>query len=442
MTGRLYILTGASGSGKTELLNNLQKKSEFNIVKANKYSTRARRNDNDDVIHSATIDSTTFDLVYNLNNVRYGIKFSDIEEQLENGKNVFIILSYIRVVKKLKLKFQDNVTVIYISSAVDSERLNKIHTDRYIGTFEPNEEQNLKLWGQFKRLKSSVELQNWKMLFSCMAELNNDWKQFLPLNESLEVRTVKLRDFHKSYLDNIHIFDHVILNYKFDEGENGIKGFDMYRQGCNILQFYLNGGKPKPHKNKPVIFVVAAASVAGKGTLLETIGDTSEKSIISIITKQAKREAKTKDKRDGMIAIGKEGEFDKEFDIQWEFHKNKSTGKGTEYAISSKQISDNIEIGCSQIVISNTNQFDMFKQRYGERVVFIYLNRLQSREDKEKYLLEHETLKDAQDKLSESDEVYENYIDKLVEFDHVLLNTSFQEDLYEQIFTLIEHYNN
>lgn len=442
MTGRLYILTGASGSGKTELLNNLQKKTEFNIVKANKYSTRARRNDNDDVIHSATIDSTTFDLVYNLNNLRYGIKFSDIEQQLENGKNVFIILSYIRVVKKLKLKFQDNVTVIYISSAVDSERLNKIHTDRYIDTFQPNEEQNLKLWGQFKRLKSSVELQNWKMLFSCMAELNNDWKQFLPLNESLEVRTVKLRDFHKSYLDNIHIFDHVILNYKFDEGENGIKGFDMYRQGCNILQYYIDGGKPKPHKNKPVIFVVAAASVAGKGTLLETIGDTSEKSVISIITKQAKREPKSKDKRDGMIAIGKDGKFDKEFDIQWEFHKNKSTGKGTKYAISSKQISDNIEIGCSQIVISNTDQFEMFKQKYGDRVVFIYLNRLQSREDKEKYLLEHETLKDAQDKLSESDEVYENYIDKLVEFDHVLLNTSFQEDLYEQIFTLIEHYNN
>jgi guanylate kinase len=226
------------------------------------------------------------------------------------------------------------------------------------------------------------------------------------------------------------------------KGLNGIKGYDMYRQGCNILKYYNNGGIAKSIKQKPVIFVVAAASVAGKGTLLETVGETSDKSIIRIITKQAKREPKSKDKRDGMVAIGKNGSFGDGFDIIWEFHKKKATGKGTEYAINSSEISTNIEKGFSQIVISNMQQFEMFKEKYNDRIVFIYLHRLQSREDKESYLLTHEIETDAIDKLNESDEVYEEYIERIVEFDHVLLNTSFQEDLYEQIFTLIEHYNN
>ncbi len=442
MKGRLFILNGASGSGKTELLNNLQKKNEFNIVKANKYSTRDRRNDNDDIIHCSNIDSTNFDLVYNLSGNRYGIKYSEIEKQLNENKNVFLILSYIRIVKILKQRYKDNVTVIYISSALDSERLNKINIERNLKEFNHSKDdiENLRL--QFKRLKSSVELTQWEKLFECMSELNSDWKKFIPLNDSLEIRTAKIRDFHKSYLDNIHIYDHVILNYKFDEGENGIKGYDMYRQGCNIMNYYLKGGISKSQKLKPVIFVVAAAPVAGKGILLETIGDTINKSIISIILKQGKREKKDKDKRDGMIAIGKNGVFDEVYDIRWEFHKDEITGKGTEYAISSKQINENSNNGCSQIVISNMEQFEMFNNKYGERIVFIYLHRLQSREDREKFLIEHEGEQEANKKLTESDKVYEDYIEKLVQFDHVLLNTSFQEDLYEQIFTLIDHYNN
>lgn len=440
MSGRLYILTGASGSGKTELLNALINNSKYNIDKAKKYSTRAKRNDNDDIIYKESIDTRNFDLVYNLSNVRYGINYKDIEDQLALNKNTFIIISYVRVIKKLKEHFAGNVSVIYISSAIDSKKLNDIHTKRYLETFKPSENQILKLWDQFKRLKSSVELKNWKMLLSCMSELSDDWKQVLPLNDSLEVRTVKLRDFHKTYLDHIYLFDHVILNYKFDEGD--IKGYDMYRQGCNIMEYYQNCSSVSKRKNKPVIFVIAAASVAGKGTLLETINDTLDPKTVSILTKKAKRDQKNSDKRDGMVAIGVNGVFDESFDIRWEFHKENESDKGTEYAISSQEIEKNIKKNNTQIVISNMQQFSMFREKYGNRVVFIYLHRLQSREDKEKYLIEHEVAENAKTKLNESDKVYEDYIEKISEFDHVLLNTSFQEDLYEQIFTLIEHYSN
>lgn len=444
--GRLFILTGASGSGKTELLNGLLRlhKEEFNMMQAKKYSTRERRNDNDDIEHSASIDISNFDLVYNLNNVRYGIKYDEIEQQINTGKNVFIILSYIRVIKQLKERFKNQVSVIYVSSAVDSKRLDKIHTDRYIDSFCPTEEQNTILWEQFKKLKISIELERWKDLFACMAELNNEWKQYLPLNDSLEVRQTKLRDFHKSYLDNIYLFDHVVLNYKFDEEEraDGIKGYDMYLQGYNIMKYYTTTEMPKRTKSKPVIFVVAAAAVAGKGILLETVGDTIEKSVIKVISKQAKRESKPKDKRDGMIAIGENGIFGADFDITWEFHKDDKSGKGVEYAISSKEVAENTKNGCSQIVISNMGQFDMFREKYNDRVVFIYLHRLQSVEDKKEYLYNNETPEDAEKKLKESDKVYDEYIKRLAEFDHVLLNTSFQEDLYEQIFTLIDYYNN
>ena len=435
----MYILTGASGSGKTELLINLLKEKDLNIEKAPKYASREKRNSNDDINHADDIEVGKYDVVYNLNKERYGIIFSEIDKLIEEGKNVFIILSYIRVVKELKERFQNKVTVIYISSAIDVERLKKIQFDRYKASFKPDEEQTRRLELQFKRLKSATNIAKWDSLFECMNELNEDWKTVLPMFESTEVRASKIRDFHKTYLDNIHVFDHVILNYKIDTGD--IKGFDMVRQARNIIACYNKPEESKKSKSKPVIFVLAAASGTGKGILMETLNICIGKDKIHVVTKQAKREAKKNDKRDGLVAIGRNGIFSSEFDIKWTFH-NDDIFQGTEYAISSEEVKRNTDSATPQIVVSNMRQFGMFREKYQNRIVFLYLHALRSKEDVEAYqYANNPTKEEAESRISEIENMYAQYIERISEFDHVLLNTAYPEDLYEQIFTLIEFYN-
>ena len=47
---------------------------------------------------------------------------------------------------------------------------------------------------------------------------------------------------------------------------------------------------------------------------------------------------------------------------------------------------------------------------------------------------------DARARLSEIEEVQADYMSRIAEFDHVLLNTTREEDMYDQMFQLLEHY--
>jgi hypothetical protein len=52
----------------------------------------------------------------------------------------------------------------------------------------------------------------------------------------------------------------------------------------------------------------------------------------------------------------------------------------------------------------------------------------------------HGSPAEAETRIREKQDVHEAYIRNIANFDHVLLNTGFQEDLYDQMFRLIEHY--
>ncbi len=433
MNNKLLILTGASGSGKTTLLNNLLELNS-NFINAPKYSTRDYRGKGDDIINDKNLSILNYDLVYNLNKERYGIRFNEIKELLDKNKNVIIVLSNIRIIKSLKSKFKGSVLSIYVSSSIDQAKIFQIQFDRYKDKFKLTKEEIKKLDWQFKKLKSSINIKNWEELFKCMVELNSDWKKVLPMFESTEIRTTKIRDFHKSYLDNIHLYDYVVLNYKVNR--KGNIGEDMTLQIKNIL----SNNKKNTISKISRLFVVIAASGVGKGELMQTIRFSLKPSKIKILSKEAKRDAKPNDKRDGLIAIGKDGKFSTDFNIPWFFHKSDKFD-GIEYAISRNEIDTNFSNNIHQIVVSNFDQIDMFKGTFGNRVSFIYLHALRNDEDVKKYQFENnKTIEEAETRINEIQTVYENYVKRNNVFSHVLLNTTYLEDLYEQTFNLIEHY--
>ncbi len=443
MKGRLYILTGASGCGKTTLLNSIcdapALSKELRAIKARKHSTRKRRGPDDDCCHSPTIDLNTFDIAYAINENLYGLKLSEIREAIDAGKNALIVISDFRIIRRLKEALREAAVCVYISSAIDPAKLQRVQLARH--GFDPKVRARSRLKRQFSRLRSAARLNQWETVANCIGELNEDWKVLRPESDSTEVRVQRIRAFHTRYIDHIELFDHTILNYS--EGHSD----EMTLQIRNLIRSYDAGELPHSFRWPP-IFVVAAASGAGKATMMHMLhligGDRVE-----LITKMARREKKPGDKRDGMIAIGQK-QFPPEYDFRWEFHKpvkaaaedGRLAFKGVQYSVSSGQINERLQEGKSQIVISNIQQFPAFRERYGDNVVFIYLHRLSSREDIRKYQYENnDNPAEAKVRIEEIERVHHDYLEHVAEFSHVLLNTTFPEDLYDQVFQLLEYYH-
>lgn len=484
MKGCLYILSGPSGSGKTTLVNDLCKapdREALRTVVAPKYSTRDERGADDDVKQAFDADGRPFialgmgpffdrygkpldlgptgiDIAYAINKYQYGLSTGRISELLEQGKNVLIILSDFRVLRRLRHLFPANSKAVYIASAVDPKKVEVVQASRHCIP----EEKRHELAAQFTRLKAAERLHLWERVAECIGELNDYWKKFKPGGESTDIRAERIRAFHTRYVDHLTLFDHVILNYTEGAPE------EMSLQMRNVIANSATHGVFHRCKQYPPIFIVAAASGAGKGTMMEILGLVGTDRV-KLTSKLAKRNKKSNDKRDGMLAIGKpteppdkwpewpewwteemlscarSGRFPPEYDLRWVFHKQRdgeAGGKGVEYAVSSQEIAENIRKGLPQIFISNMDQFGRFREMYGNRAVFVYLYRLASAEDtKAWYESVNPDKADARARIEEIRRVHESYMERIGEFDHVLLNTTHQEDLYDQILNLIEYYH-
>ena len=478
MSGRLLIISGPSGCGKTTLLNSLCRlplARGLRTVKAPKYSTRAERGPDDDVRQlfsgdgiptlqlgygpffdkngsTVEVGETGIDIAYALNKNVYGISSGQIGRLLSSDKNVLIILSDFRIIRRLLQALPGRVIAVYIASAIDPLKLEMIETVRH-GI--PAERRAL-LETLINRLKSACDLELWPRVTECVGALQQYWEENKPGADATNVRAERIRAFHTRYIEHITLFDYVILNYTEDAPE------EMTGQMRSIIlkhsKFERDGVKYPP------IFVVAAASGAGKGTLMQMLGLIGNDRV-RLVSKLGLRPKKGNDKRDGMLAIGtpdnppegwpdwpdwwtddmvlaaKRGVRPAVYDLCWEFHKRE--GRATRYAVSSTEIDRNIAEGVPQILISNMGQFEMFRQRYGERVVFVYLYRLSSAGDTAAWYSDVNPDKgDAETRILEIREVHEEYLERIAEFDHVLLNTARKEDLYDQMFQLLEYYYN
>lgn len=458
----LYIFAGASGCGKTTLIQRIIYFEKL-CGSVNKYTTRETR-PTEKIGETVVQDDTRqmslgemekrCDVMYEANDYKYGFISEEVNKALEK-QDIAIILSDIRAITILKEKINDagfGVRVIYISSKMDS-------TKEFIKTWQKRFEDSLK---DDILNKNKSENEQKKFIqdtnISLREEVNsfNEWMQnapsmrvpirevvdhcesvqnILPQSATNRLRAEKQRLMYTRYVHNIHLFDHVILNFSTID--------DMVRQAKNIIL----SKEVKSRKSGPVVFIICAAPKSGKGTLMENLNimGTSQ---IQITTKYAGRTADPEhDKRDGMIAKGKtwfENRFnDSNTEPRWEwtFH-----AQGTKYAVLLEDIKTGLCKGISQIFASNFKQLERLQRDkklqktlsdVKGRFVFIYLHRVRTEEEIKEQIPDEAKRKDIQ-------KVYRSYIKNIDKVDHVIINPSyltFREDLHDQMMTLIEIYS-
>ena len=168
----VVTLTGPSQCGKSTIRNFFMNKrnTKFNPVIFKKYTTRKPRSTDDDVICVNRIPSEC-DLVYEQYGVRYGIRFDDLYEHLERGESPIIVLNDVRAVEDVRTALWPQVLSLF-------------------------------LYRQPPDLNKFIEEETKRAI-----QLSRE-----DIRDIAQSRFDKAKSIYRIYIENIQLFDHVILN--------------------------------------------------------------------------------------------------------------------------------------------------------------------------------------------------------------------------------------
>ena len=163
----VYIILGASGSGKTTCLQYLHEKYSFNLIE--KQTTRKRRQNDGSNIISVKKISSECDIRYTQYGIQYGFSSSDIWSNLRNDKNCAIVVNDVRTIRLIKRRLGALSVCLFLQSNIDKDKLLEIEKSRY--------------------------------------NLHSD-----NIILAAERRAEKIKSIHRKYIEHSVLFDHVLLN--------------------------------------------------------------------------------------------------------------------------------------------------------------------------------------------------------------------------------------
>lgn len=310
----------------------------------------------------------------------YGFSVTEINNYLEHGRNVVIIVNDTGIVKDLKNIYKENSISCYVHRAIPKN----------------------------------------KDIFMEIAKQRGDTV------ESAEKRYQKaVKDFDR-FANNIDLYDYTILNT-----ENGTEKVGKMLTDLNSRNFKRTQEEKTEKQGKAKIYVFIGNPGSGKDEALETIR--VQGILHSIIMPKHATRSRKKDDGEEMIC-----EDDKEFDmnscdIQYENY-------GTTYGINTKELKERLEDGISSsIVVSNREALEKLMNQFPEEIVTIYIHGL----SKEEYIiqqrehLEEEYVKRRIEEYEMADELYYN---QWLNFNHIIVNNGDGADLKVQIDTIMRYY--
>jgi ABC-type dipeptide/oligopeptide/nickel transport system ATPase component len=196
----LFVVVGASGSGKGVLLRSVRDMGERHIVVINKGVTRKRKTTDGSemtIYRPDELSNEDYDIVYANYLALYGIRTSDIWEALSHGRHALLICSNFASIDKDKKPIPDTVPAIPTLRRVFGPLMKLVYLHSHIDQDMSQEHQSEIAAADLKETR---------------------------------VRKKKIPIVRGYYVDNIGRFDHVLLNVGEPE--------DLSDQVFRLISFY------------------------------------------------------------------------------------------------------------------------------------------------------------------------------------------------------------
>ena len=383
INSKLYILFGAPGSGKSLACELLKEITADKLKIIQKETTRPSRDS--DGLEITTVDciSKKCDFRYSQYGYDYGFSSLDIWNNFKKGVSTIVIVNDIRTIRLLNKKFGCLAQSIYVHSNIDREKIEEISKKRYPKANE------------------------------------------VFLAKDVAKRIEKIKTIHRKYIENTYLFNSAVINIYKTNDNNSIailkdQLVNLYNRDNRKLRS-LSGSPAR-------ILLIVGASFSGKDELVNAMMQI-EPSKIALYRKATTRPKNKKDK-DELIHLKS---IPKSYDVIYE--KN-----GFSYGLSTKKIwSELSKEKIVLIIVSDLDSIEKLKKEFYDVCSVIYLHSN----------VEKEELEEARKTMSEKEftkrknsiaELLKVYFGNMNIFDHVLLNTSESEDLYDQAFNILDFY--
>lgn len=235
----VITLTGPSGCGKSYIIDRImelqQTLQEFNFqpIRVPKFVTRSlRSNEIRDQLEGKELDvipvesiPDNCELKYQTYGKKYGLELKKLKSYLENGISPVVIINDIRVVEELKREFQEQVLSLFLFREVPRRE-----------TF-------------FKEASKRGNV----------------------IEEETEQRYSKAIAIYRTYIENIGLFNRVILNPSRTPDSEDYAQIQIR----NVIKGVLSGKiSLKPKKNgKPKLFIIAGNAASGKDEIIQAVND-------------------------------------------------------------------------------------------------------------------------------------------------------------------------
>lgn len=194
---RIITITGPSMSGKSTAMQMMLEHSYMGCEVVPKFKTRPRRPDDDEEVISVQKIPDECDLVYEQAGTRYGLSSNKIYDALKRGRSPVVILNDIRAIEDVR------------------SILGPIVLSFFIFREEPNLQSMLKI---------------------------AEKREVSEINDTL-LRLNKARAIYRIYIENIQLFDYVLIN----SGDREILGaqvstiLDSISEKCVVNPFLPSG---------------------------------------------------------------------------------------------------------------------------------------------------------------------------------------------------------
>jgi guanylate kinase len=376
---KVFILFGSPGSGKSVACDILSKISQCNIIQ--KESTRPKRKTEGSEIKHVKAISKRCDFRYSQYGFDYGFSSQDVWASLNDKKSIVVIVNDIRTIKLLKQKFGNLTYTIYIHSNIDREKIEKVIKER-----DPSADEKF-------------------------------------LVRDTERRIEKIKTIHRKYIENTYLFDTTIINI-FEENKKPIE------LKLQLQQIYNKEVVKSSLGSTCRMIIIAAGSFAGKDDLVNAMIQI-EPNKVAFYQKGTTRPKMPDDKNELKHFDSKQLPDTYDFIYEKNSYQYGLSTKGLWNELSREKI--------VLIVLSDLELIKSLKRKFNQICSVIYLHANIDKEKLEKARAEM-SAEEFDKREKSSVELHEIYVNNINVFDHVLLNTSESEDLYEQAFNILDHY--